>query len=132
MTQRRFGNFQVFARGVSKDDGRYDGLQQGVITYDENDNYQVSYIELGLRCDHIGEKISPVTSSRIATSDPLDCDADLMIAKSVAPSVSEKLDAQTRKDIDKSMPTSSSQEKEAVFNDIKSAENGVVPTTVTV
>lgn len=85
MTQRRFGNIQLFARGVSKDDGRYDGLQQGIITYDENDNYQVSYLELGVRCDHIGEKINSSTSSRIASSDPLECDADLMVAKSVAP-----------------------------------------------
>ena len=86
MTQRRFGNVQVFFRGVSKDEGRYDGIQQGVITYDDSDQYQVSYLELGLRCDHLGHKINPARNP-VSVSHPLECDADLMLAKSVTPTV---------------------------------------------
>lgn len=108
MTQRRFGNFQLFARGVAKDEGRYDGLQQGIVTYDEAGNYQVSYIELGLRCDHIGEKIDAVRCSRTSITDPMDCDADLMLTKSVTPASTPAVDT------------------------VKTAENSVVPTTVTV
>ena len=105
MTQRRFGNIQLFARGVSKDDGRYDGLQQGVITYDKSDNYQVSYIELGLRCDHVGHKINPMRNPVSATH-PLECDADLMVSKSLS--------------------------TVSVPDTFKAAENSVVPTTGTV
>ena len=105
MTQRRFGNFQLFIRGVTKDEGRYDGVQQGIVTYDENDQYQVSYIELGLRSDHVGHKIHPMRNPRSLTH-PLECDADLMLSKDVSP-VSKP-------------------------DTVKAAENSVVPTTVTV
>ena len=80
MANKRYGKFQGFIRGVSKDDGRYDGAQLGVVTYDADDNYLVSYVEAGVRCDHIGDRIA--SDGRLtASSEPLDCDADLMVPR---------------------------------------------------
>ena len=55
---RRVGNFQPFLRSNSREDNRYQGLQAGFVTYEQassgdDDAYQISYLELGGRSDHL-------------------------------------------------------------------------------
>lgn len=92
---KRVGNVQPFIRSVEKDDNRYTGCQAGVVTYDKDNNYLVSYLEVGMRCDHIVQPIlSTIDKARkhslsddekallpadtLTVTAPLDCDSDLM------------------------------------------------------
>jgi hypothetical protein len=77
---KRFGNFQTFGRTTERDDGRYQGSQLGFMTYDKDDNYKVTYLEVGMRCDHI---VDPIVSrirpqEPLSSSTPLASDADLI------------------------------------------------------
>ncbi len=78
---KRFGGVQLFARTSSKEDNRYAGTQLGLVTYDKDENYNVSYLEVGVRCDHIVEPIvrrGPTGGTRTNASSPLEYDADLI------------------------------------------------------
>ena len=77
--KRRWGSVQLLIDGISRDDDHYDGLRAGVITYDKDDNYQVSYLELGMRSDHLGEVISR-KPRRQAADTPLPYDADFVVS----------------------------------------------------
>ena len=78
---------RVFARTTSREDGRYAGIQAGFVTTNDDDEYKVSYIELGGRLDHVVDPIVNVSLTRRACPDlvstvptldsPLEYDADL-------------------------------------------------------
>ena len=51
------GKFRPFIRTTARDDNRYGGAQLGLITINDNDEYRVSYLETGLRADHIVEPL---------------------------------------------------------------------------
>ena len=62
MLTRRLGRFQPLVDINSREDGRYSGLQLGLITYStpdgaEDETYQTSYFEIGSRVDHIADPI---------------------------------------------------------------------------
>jgi hypothetical protein len=71
------GNFQPFARATQRDEDTYIGTQVGFVTYGSDDTYQVSYIELGARCDHIYDAMGN-QSDRRKTTDVASFDDDLM------------------------------------------------------
>lgn len=83
MFTKRFGNFQPFARTNTGDEGRYRSGQLGFITYsgDTDEQYQVSYAELGARSDHASQVVSGWTGGTyepLSTNAPIDCDAELL------------------------------------------------------
>ena len=89
---KRTGRFQFFLDGATpKDDGRYNGGRAGIITYDKDDNYRVSYVELGFRCDHIVEPIVSAVGHNTAplnAGSPAEYDEHLVIpATPVTPAV---------------------------------------------
>ena len=58
----RTGNVSLFLDStVTRDDSRYSGVRAGVVTYNEDDDYQVSYLEFGMRLSliHISEPTRP-------------------------------------------------------------------------
>ena len=84
---KRFNNVQFFARTTNKEDNRYAGTQLGVVSYDKDDNYNVSYLEVGVRCDHLVEPIirrGPTGGTVTNSSSPLEYDADLIRPKTVS------------------------------------------------
>lgn len=80
----RFGNFQPFLRGNSREDERYGGVQAGFVTYHgeaDDETYLVSYAEVGGRSDHISKPLGDVLNASIddlSTASPLSADADLI------------------------------------------------------
>ena len=48
---KRFRNFQPFVQLTERDDGKSIGCQYGIATYDKDDNYRISYLEVGFRQD---------------------------------------------------------------------------------
>ncbi len=78
---KRIGNIQFFLRSHQKEDNRYLGAQAGVVTYDKDDNYHVSYVEAGFRSDHLVEPIirrGPTGGTYTSASSPKEYDADLI------------------------------------------------------
>jgi hypothetical protein len=61
---KRVGSFQPFTRLVERDGGTSVGAQYGVITYDNDDNYRISHIEIGFRCDHLHDAVAQQKSDR--------------------------------------------------------------------
>ena len=62
MFTRRFGRCQPIIDINSREDGRYAGVQLGMITYSsadgaEDETYQASYFEIGSRADHIADPL---------------------------------------------------------------------------
>jgi len=51
------GNIRPFVRTTARDDNRYSGTQVGLLTINDNDEYRVSYLEAGMRSDHIIEPL---------------------------------------------------------------------------
>ena len=74
---RRVGNFQPFLRSTERDDGTSIGTQFGFITYDKDNNYRVSHLELGVRCDHLYDALGP-EDSELQFDSPLSYDSELM------------------------------------------------------
>ncbi len=78
---------RFFTRCTSREDGRYAGLQLGLATTNDDDEYKVSYLEVGARLDHVVDPIVNVSMSRRSSPDlvstvptldsPLEYDADL-------------------------------------------------------
>lgn len=62
--KQRVGKAQFFVRFPCREDGRYNGTQLGVTTQNDDDEYQVSYVELGARCDHLVDPIIAATRKR--------------------------------------------------------------------
>ena len=84
---KRLGNIQFFLRSSQKEDNRYIGGQAGVVTYDKDDNYHVSYVEAGFRSDHLVEPIirrGPTGGSYTSASSPKEYDTDLIRPKTVS------------------------------------------------
>ena len=58
---RRMGRLHPFFNVISREDGSYAGAQLGLITYDETESgaetYQISYAEIGARCDHLADAL---------------------------------------------------------------------------
>tara|TARA_Y100000817_G_scaffold250931_1_gene203316 strand:+ start:170 stop:502 length:333 start_codon:yes stop_codon:yes gene_type:complete len=80
----RLGNIQPFVDVTSRDDDRYGSLQAGFVTYDEDDNYQVTYIEYGARCDHLADPLQRACGldvDKLSASAPLASDERLMRSK---------------------------------------------------
>ena len=83
---RRVGNFQPFLRSNSREDNRYQGLQAGFVTYEQassgdDDAYQISYLELGGRSDHLHDAFTVAVdadASPLQTPAPLVDDAALI------------------------------------------------------
>jgi hypothetical protein len=74
---RRIGNFQPFARSTERDDGTSVGAQYGCVTYDKDDNYRISHVEIGFRCDHVYDTVGQQVSERKFDA-PSSYDVDLM------------------------------------------------------
>ena len=70
---RRVNNISPFIRGVMRDDNRYQGGHIGFVTYADDDTYQVSYIEAGVRSDHVG---APLAQALGAPLDVTERDAE--------------------------------------------------------
>ena len=86
---RRFRNFQPIADVSRRDDDKYTGGRLGFITYDESDNYQMTYLEVGLRSDHLAQAVgsitaSPIDRSKQHASTPHDYDSHLVREADVA------------------------------------------------
>jgi len=74
---RRVGNFQPFIQSTERDDGTSIGAQYGFITYDNEDNYRVTHVEMGFRCDHLYDAVGSCKSERQFDT-PLPYDVDLL------------------------------------------------------
>ena len=62
MLTRRFGRIQPIVDINTREDGRYNGVQLGLITYSTSDGsdeetYQASYFEFGSRVDHVADPL---------------------------------------------------------------------------
>lgn len=82
MISRRMGSIQPFWRSVSREDDRYIGTQVGVITYDKDDRYQMSYLEAGFRSDHIVDgllRIGDKNHTSQSSLSPSEYDVDIVI-----------------------------------------------------
>ena len=83
---RRYGDFQPFFAVNQREDNRYTGVQAGFLTYsreDENadEDYQVSYVEVGGRSDHIADPLCSAFDrepSTLSTSSALSEDVGLL------------------------------------------------------
>jgi len=73
----RSGNAQIYARVHDRDDGTYSGQQLGLVTYDEDENYRITYWECGGRSDHLYDFVGQSKSER-KSSDPAPYDADII------------------------------------------------------
>lgn len=78
---RRVGNFQPFAQSTERDDGTSVGIRYGFITYDDEDNYRVSHLELGFRSDHVYDIVGQQKSERTFDS-PASYDSDTLRRRS--------------------------------------------------
>ena len=99
---KRFGGAQLFARTTNKEDNRYAGTQLGMVTYDKDENYHVSYLEVGVRCDHLVEPIirrGPTGGTRTNASNPLEYDADLIRPKTVSVPADSQSDSSDKQEV---------------------------------
>ena len=78
---KRWGSFQPFVQLTERDDGTSIGCQYGVITYDKDDNYRISYVEVGFRCDHLHDFVGQEKSERSFDDAPA-YDADIVTRRS--------------------------------------------------
>lgn len=72
---------RVFARTTEKEDGRYTGTQLGYVSTTDQNEYLVSYLEAGFRCDHIVEPLmrrGQSTVSPQSVDHPLEYDQDIV------------------------------------------------------
>ncbi len=99
---KRLGNIQFFLRSSQKEDNRYLGGQAGVVTYDKDDNYHVSYVEAGFRSDHVVEPLirrGPTGGTRTNASTPLEYDADLIRPKTVSVPADSQSDSSDKQEV---------------------------------
>lgn len=78
---RRVNNISPFIRGVMRDDNRYQGGHIGFVTYADDDTYKVSYIEAGVRSDHVGAPLAQALGAPLEplyVSSPAEYDSDLL------------------------------------------------------
>ena len=65
----RFGNVRPFIGISTREEARNGGIQAGVTTYrtdeDGNETYQVSYVELAGRSDHIADAVCEATGTEV-------------------------------------------------------------------
>ena len=62
MLTRRYGRLQPIVDINTREDGRYAGVQLGLITYStpdgaDEETYQASYLEIGSRVDHVADPL---------------------------------------------------------------------------
>ena len=99
---KRLGRVQFFGRTTNKEDNRYAGTQLGIVTYDNDENYHVSYLEVGVRCDHFVEPIirrGPTGGTRTNASNPLEYDADLIRPKTVSVPADSQSDSSDKQEV---------------------------------
>ena len=77
----RLGDLQFFGRGTWSNE-RSLTAELGVVTYDDDDHYEVSSYTLGVRSDHLSNALSSVLGDeqpRESIHSPLDGDAELLL-----------------------------------------------------
>lgn len=77
----------------------YSGQQMGIVTYDEDENYRVSYWEFGGRSDHLRDFVGQDKSER-QSSNPYSFDEELIRPNPVTEAV--EADRIKRESADKS------------------------------
>ena len=82
----RTGNVSLFLDStVTRDDSRYSGVRAGVVTYNEDDDYQVSYLEFGMRSDHLVDPLlntfGHVPPRTLNANMPSDYDANVVVPR---------------------------------------------------
>ena len=83
VTGVRFRDAQVYLRGTFANERSID-CEVGVVTYDNDNNYEVSSINYGGRFDHIGNAIQSALgaeSPRQSLDNPIESDRELLMDK---------------------------------------------------
>ena len=83
VTGFRFGNFSTFGRGTWANQ-RSLSAEIGIVTYNDEDEYEVSSYTIGVRCDHATNALLTVLgdkSPRESINAPLDNDSEILIDK---------------------------------------------------